>query len=125
MGRPHFGVDVNDASFTVGDEDADAINVAVQLQVGGSDADQRTAVMCYLSSDSAGDSVAAAPDGGAAIGTDGSIIKEHTAELVFSVVSEADGEFDITITESTAKTFFLNVILPSGRVVTSPAITFA
>ena len=79
----------------------------------------------YLSDDANGDSIAGtAPDGGIAIGTDG-LLEETTANKAGFVTTEADGDFDITITESSVDTWYLVVVLPSGKLSVSGAITFA
>lgn len=61
------------ATFVVGGQVGDDINVALQLRDGvPADLAVRGSVRVYLSDDAAGDSLTAtAPDGGAAIGTDG------------------------------------------------------
>lgn len=124
-----------DAVITVGDEVSDAINVAIQLK-GPSSADLavRASVLAYLSDDAYGDSVVAVePDGGVAIGTDGLLIPVLTgasaselAATVFQLTSESDGDIDIDITHAAgAKTLYLVLVLPDGRLVVSGAITFA
>lgn len=124
-----------EAVITVGAEDANVINVAIQLNDGYDNAAAvRGSVMAYLSDDSNGDDLAAtAPDGGWAIGTDGVliplasddgsvIVPNKTAQLV----SEADGDIDIDITHAAgAKTVYLVLVMPDGRLVVSGAITFA
>lgn len=116
-----------DAKITVGTEAANAINVAIQLKdrFGGGEMAERVGIFAYLSDDAYGNSVAAtAPDGGAAIGTDGLAIP-LVANKAFWLVSEADGDIDITITESGADTFYLILVMPDGKLVPSGAITFA
>lgn len=116
---------VEDVAFTIGAEASNAINVAIQLKADGKDLDYRAAVWAYLSTDANGDNVtASAPSGGFAIGTDGVAI-EAVADKLALLISEADGDIDITITESTAKTFYLVVVLPDGSLKVSNAITFA
>lgn len=44
--------------------------------------------------------------------------------LSFSLTSEANGTIDINIGETRVKTFYLNVVLPDGSIVTSGAIAF-
>lgn len=114
------------ASFTVGDEDSNAINVAVQLtDRAGVDLAEAAALPFYLSDDDAGQTPSGtAPDGGIAIGTDGALI-EHTDNVAGLAIFEADGALDIDITESGTETFYLNVVLPNGKIATSGAITFA
>jgi len=114
------------ATITVGSEAADVINVAVQLL----DADDneiaaRGSVPFYLADDATGDTVTGtAPDGGIAIGTDGAMI-EWTANAAGLLVSEADGDIDIDMTESGTATWYLILVMPNGKLVASGAITFA
>ncbi|MBI3947119.1 MAG: phage major capsid protein [Armatimonadetes bacterium] len=46
------------------------------------------------------------------------------AAKAFELVSEADGDVDINITESGAKSFYLVLVLPNGKLAPSGAITF-
>lgn len=112
--------------FTIGSEAANAINVSIQLtdRKNGGDIAERVALMWYLASNATGDAIATAPDGGIAIGTDGLLI-EHTNNVAGMVVSEVDGDIDVTITESTAKSFYLVLVAPDGKLYPSAAITFA
>ncbi len=81
-------------------------------------------MLAYLSSDAGGDALAAAPDS-ALIGTDGLAIP-LVASRTFLLVSETDGDIDLNITKAGgAATYYLNLVMPDGRVVTSDAITFA
>ena len=116
---------VGAASFVVGTEATNVINVAVQLQDGdGNDLTSRAAVFAYLSSDANGDALATAPTGGVAIGTDGLAV-ETLSEQAFWLVSEADGDIDIDITDTGTPTMYLVVVLPTGVLAISGAITFA
>lgn len=115
------------ASFTVGGEAANAINVAIQLKdAQGNDLAVHSSVFAYLSDDANGNSiVATAPDGGWAIGTDGLLIPVVTSKAAH-LTSEADGDIDVTITHAAgAKTCYLIVVLPNGKLTASGAITFA
>ena len=113
-------------AIVVGAEAGNAINVAIQLtNSAGADLAVRGAVRAYLSDDAAGDSIAAtAPSGGAAIGTDGLAIP-LVAGKAFALISEADGDIDLTITEAGADTWYLILVMPDGKLVVSDAITFA
>jgi hypothetical protein len=115
-----------DVDFTIGTEAGNDINVAIQLNdAAGTALATRAAVMAYLSDDANGDSIAAtAPDGGWVIGTDGVLIPVVANKAAW-LVSEADGDIDVTITESGADTFYLIVVLPNGKLAASGAITFA
>lgn len=113
--------------MTVGAEAADVINVAIQLNdPEGKALSEVTALDFYLADDAAGlTPSASAPAGGIAIGTDGALI-ETVANLSGTMISEADGDIDIDITNATtAPTFYLVVRLPQGGLAISDAITFA
>lgn len=116
------------AEFTVGAEASNVINVAVQLldRDNGGPIDEFLPVLAYLSDDSGGNGVATtAPSGGWAIGTDGEIMGEVTANKLAWLLSENDGDIDLDITETGADTWYLCVAAPDGRTYVSGAITFA
>ena len=123
------GVPIAGATITVGAEAGDTINVAIQLtNPQGGDIDHIGVVDAYLSSDSGGDGLASAPSGGVAIGTDGTILKEYTTDVFFTLQSESDGDIDIDITTSSSgddpSAIYLVVVLPGGKIVVSDAIDF-
>lgn len=112
--------------FTIGAEATNAINVAIQLvdRDNGNEITERVGMTWYLASNATGDAIATAPDGGIAIGTDG-LLLEWTANVSGLVISEVDGDIDVTLTESTAKSFYLVLVAPDGKIYPSAAITFA
>ena len=112
--------------ITVGTQAGDVINVALQVVDGqGMALAQQLSFLAWLS-DTAGAAVTGtAPSVGTAIGTDGVIIVEHTAEILFELLTDADGVLDLDIEEAGADTWYLNVRLPGGAIVSSGAITFA
>ncbi len=116
-----------DASFVIGAEAANVINVGIQLQdANGADLAVRGSVRAYFSDDANGDSiVATAPSGAVVIGTDGVLYDVGAAKKVFFLTSEADGDIDINITEVGVKTLYLVLVLPNGLLKVSGAITFA
>lgn len=115
-----------DAAFVIGSEAGNVINVAIQAKdVGDVDLAARGFMYAYLSDDANGDSLAAtAPDGGWAIGTDG-VLHEMIAGKAAVLITEADGDVDINITETGAATWYLILVMPRGDLVASGAITFA
>jgi hypothetical protein len=118
-----LGQMANDALFTVGAEATNAITTAVQLKLGAEDITERCVVIAYLSSDANGDTPIAAQTS-IACGTDGSVIGTLTAATSIMVISEADGDIDITVTDTGVYTRYLNIILPNG-LKKSVAMTFA
>lgn len=116
---------IDGVGFTIGAEATNAINVALQFRgANGRAIAERGSVLAYLSDDVNGDSVTAtAPSSGVAIGTDGLAI-ETIADKSFLLVSESNGKLDVTLTEATAKTWYLVCVLPDGRLAVSGAIAF-
>lgn len=112
--------------LTVGSEDTNVINVAGQLNDAQGNAVEEVAMLdFYLADDAAGTTPSGtAPTGGIAIGTDGALI-ESVDNLSGKIITEADGDFDIDITDTGTPTFYLVVQLPTGGLVISDAITFA
>ena len=115
-----------DAKFTVGAEAANVINVGVQLidRHNGNQLGEAVGLPWYLSTVATGQVISTAPSGGIAIGTDGLLI-EWTANISGLVVSEADGDIDVDITDTGTPTFYLVLVAPDGKLLVSPAITFA
>ena len=117
-----------DATITVGTENTNAINVAVQLKSDKAQAAiaTRRVLDVYISGVNTGaDIVGTAPNGGVAIGTNGKILASVVADKYFKVVCNTSGQFDLTLTDSGTPTFYLVVVMPNGRLVISSAITFA
>jgi hypothetical protein len=107
---------VTDVDFTVGAEAGNVINVGVKLNTAGS-------VFAYISDNADGSTVAGTAPDTVAIGTDGLAIP-LVAGKAFQLVSEADGDIDINITEVGADTWYLVVVLSTGEIRVSGAITF-
>jgi len=105
---------------TVGTKVSTAINVALVFKdgVGVTSATARVH-MFYLADDAAGLTPSTvAPDGGIAIGTNGKLIK-WTTNLSGMLISTAAGLCDITVTQSTAKNYYLVVVIGGGLSVSS------
>lgn len=112
-------------TYTIGTEATNAINVAMQFKDGnGADLTERKAVNWWLASNAAGDTIAAAPSSGIAIGTDGTLV-ESVNNVSGILITEADGDADVTLTDNTTSTWYFVVQLPNGSLAVSDAITFA
>jgi len=121
MGQTIAG-QVLDVEFTVTDNITTATpNVAMQFKdVAGNDVSHPITVNCYLSTDSAGQTLAidSTDTTEIAIGTDGTILAELAADIMAVCVSEADGDLDLEITVVDGKTVYFNVVMPNGEVKT-------
>ena len=112
--------------FTIGAEAANVINVALQLVDGNGNAlAQQVGFYAWLSDTALAAVATTVPDGDVAIGTNGLIVEEFTTDASFQLLTDANGELDLDIGESLVDTWYLNVLLPGGAVVSSDAITFA
>jgi len=93
----------------------DAYGVAVTSPV---------AVWQYLATTAAGQVLDAAPAGGVAVGTNGTILQETDADQIWLAVSEADGLLNVQVTGDTGALAdcYLITILPSGLISASDEI---
>ncbi len=113
-------------TITVGTEASTVINVAVQFKdVSNTDMAETCFATIYFSDDAAGQTLATTAIDTVAVGTDGTIVKEVTAGKQYDVVSEADGDLDLDLTQNAADTLYMQIVAPDGTLVTSSAITWA
>lgn len=115
-----------DATITVGAENTDVRAITIQLKDAvGNDIDYVETVEIIVFSSAA--MTAFAGTGGStgiAIGTDGALLA-IVAKKYFLATSEADGDIDLTWTDTGTETVAIGVRLPNGRVVVSSAFANA
>lgn len=112
--------------ITVAVQAANVINVALQVQdAEGNDLAEQKSFFAWLSDTAGAALTAATPSVGTSIGTDGVIIVEHTAEILLELLTDAVGVLDLDIEEAGVDTWYLNIRLANGAIVSSAAITFA
>lgn len=121
-----FGGAVAGASITVGVEATNVRTIAIQLRDGlGADMARRSAVQIAVFADANGDAfVATGGSTGIAVGADGALLP-IVAKKLFLAISEADGDIDLTWTDTGTEVAYLGVILPSGKIIASAALTNA
>jgi hypothetical protein len=112
-----------DATITVGAEATNVRAITIQLKdINGADIAERTTVRCDVMLDANGDAFAATGGStGIAIGTDGALLA-LVAKKSFLLVSEADGDIDLTWTDTGTEVAFLHLMLPNGRRVVSTSL---
>lgn len=113
-----------DASITVGAEVATARTITIQLKDAfGNDRAQVDYITAALFLNSAGTAFATTGGStGIAISTDGALLAV-VAKKYWLLTSEADGDIDLTWTDTTHEVAYLGLWLPSGRVIYSSALT--
>lgn len=112
------------ATIVVGAEVTNVRAITIQLtDAQGADIASRQAVQIAVLADANGDAfVTTGGSTGIAIGTDGALLA-IVAKKLFLAVSEADGDVDLTWTDTGTEAAYLAVILPSGKMVISAALT--
>lgn len=115
-----------DATITVGDEVTNARAITIQLKdSNGKDLAERATVRAFVMADANGDAFATTGGStGIAIGTDGAMLTV-VAKKHFILISEADGDIDLSFTDSVTEICYLHLELPNGRRVVSSALTNA
>jgi hypothetical protein len=111
-----------DAVITVGAEVSNVRNITIQLtDADGNDINYVQAVQILVFANA--EMTAFASVGGStgiAIGTDGALLAV-VAKRIFWATSEADGDIDLTWTDTGTEQVAVGVVLPNGRVVVSAA----
>lgn len=115
-----------DATITVGAENANVRAITIQLKdANGNDLDsvEEVDIALFLTADRLA-YVVTGGSTGIAIGTDGAL-STIVAKKVFRATCEADGDIDLTWTDTGTEAAYLGVKLPTGRWVMSSALTNA
>ncbi len=115
-----------DATITVGAEASNVRAITIQLKdANGNDINYVETVQVAVFANAA--LTAFASTGGSigiAIGTDGALLP-IVAKKLFLLTSEADGDIDLTWTDTGTEAAYLALYLPNGRVIVSDALTNA
>jgi len=113
-------------TYTIGSEAGNVINVALQaLDESGAEVSERCSFMFYLSDDANGDSIlGTAVSGSFVIGTDGVLLWQGATGKGGYLVTESDGDVDLNLTHSGAKSLYFITILPNGTLDASAIIAF-
>lgn len=115
-----------DATITVGAENTNVRAITIQLKdANGNDIAyvEEVDIALFLTADRLA-YVVTGGSTGIAIGTDGAL-STIVAKKYFKATSEADGDIDLTWTDTGTEAAFLGVRLPTGRWVMSSALTNA
>jgi hypothetical protein len=113
-----------DASITVGAENANVRAITIQLKDAlGNDLESVQSVWIGVFLDAGALAfVVTGGSTGIAIGTDGALLAV-VAKKLFLATCEADGDIDLTWTDTGTEAAYLGVILPNGKIVMSTALT--
>lgn len=115
---------VDEVTISAAAEASNARAVTITAKARGRAITSAAPLRVYLSDVSTGlDIAASAPSGGIAIGASGKIQVVAVAGKVLDCLTSAAGVLILTVTESTAKTFYVCVQLPDGTI-TKSALAF-
>jgi hypothetical protein len=110
-----------DATITVAAEDTNVRAITIQLKdATGADISYVETVEIIVFTSTAMTAFATGGSTGLAIGTDGALLAV-VAKKYFLATSEADGDIDLTWTDTGTETVAVAVRLPTGRIVISEA----
>ena len=120
---------VGDAVITIdaeGDTGANVFRASVQLKdKNGADFVGLTSFMAYVADDAVTGGLGAAPSAGIAAGSVGEILDEPLANQVIRCLPSTAGLMELDLTDAATPTLFLVVVLPDGRLVVGPKMTWA
>jgi len=105
------------------DEAGDKIVLPIQLQdLNSVDLAVRGSVLAYCSTDANGDSRTTA----VTLSTSGDgLVLQLEADKVYQLISESDGDIDLTLETTAAAAYYVNLVLPNGKIQsTTGALTF-
>lgn len=120
------GSSLHNSTLAVAVEAGDAVAVTLTIKdsTGAAVSDARV-VECWLSS-SATTGALATDDGITVTATTGSLLKEHTDDLIFKAVTNTSGVLVLSVADpDSAGPHYLWVAFPNGRCKVSAAITLA
>jgi hypothetical protein len=111
------------AEFTIGGEGTNVRAIAIQLKDAlGSDLAHIASVLMGVFSAASGTAFATTGGStGIAIGTDGALLA-IVAKKLFVLTSEADGDIDLTWTDTGTEAVYLGIVLPNGKLAMSGII---
>ena len=114
------------ADITVSAEDTNVRDITIQLKdAHGNDITSRQVVQAFVFADANGNAFATTGGStGIEIGTDGALLA-LVAKKAFILISEDDGDIDLTWTDTGTEAAYLGILLPSGRLIISDALTNA
>lgn len=112
--------------FTIGAEAGNVIKVTGTVYGDRRKASGQGVLRVWLTQNTTSLAVAGtAPSGTVVIAAKGTIVASEVSKLVHTIVTDANGEFDLNVTEAGVATWYVCVQLPDGSVVRSAAVTFA
>lgn len=121
LGVPALSDVDGSATLSAGAEAANAITVTIQAKdVAGSNLSRRL-LRIWLGDLDMGGECTTAPDGGISVGV-GTLLRTITADKHLEVLTNASGQVQLTLTESTAKAFW--VMVANGGKLSSLQVTF-
>lgn len=124
-GRPWTKVRAKSAKFTQAAEASNVIKVTCSLFGDRRKVAGQCTLRCWLTQNTTTLAIAGtAPATSVAIAAKGAITVVQTAKLAFDVVTDANGEFDLNITDTSAGDWYLCVEMPDGSVAVSSVINF-
>ena len=113
-----------DATFTL--VSSDPAVVTIQLKdYAGNDLTVPASVMAWISSTATGIDPAAVSSELALTGSGDGAVLIHLTHYLYQLISEADGDIAVTITDTGTTAQYLTLLMPNGKLVVSQHLVFA
>ena len=115
-----------DADITVGTLSGDTYPITIQLKdFEGNNLTVPAGVMAYYADSATGIDPSALNSEIALTGSGDGAVLIHLTHYLYQLISEADGDIDITITDTGTTAQYLTLLMPDGRLVVSGSLGFA
>ena len=113
-----------DATITL--VSSDPAVVTIQLKdFAGNDLKEAASVMAWVSSTATGIDPSALSSEIALTGSGDGAVLIHLTHYLYQLISEADGDIAVTITDTGTTAQYLTLLMPNGRLVVSEHLVFA
>ncbi len=113
-----------DATFNLVSSDPAVINIQLK-DFAGNDLKVPGSVMAWISSTATGIDPSAISGEIALTGSGDGAVLIHLTHYLYQLISEADGDIDVTITDSGTTAQYLTLLMPNGKLVVSQHLVFA
>ncbi len=113
-----------DATITLVSSDPAVITIQLK-DFEGNDLKVPASVMAWISSTATGIDPSAISGEIALTGSGAGAVLIHLTHYLYQLISEADGDIDVTITDSGTTAQYLTLLMPNGKLVVSEHLVFA
>ena len=112
------------ATFNLVSSDPAVVNIQLK-DFAGNDLTRAASVMAWVSSTATGQDPSALSGEIALTGSGDGAVLIFLTHYFYQLISEADGDIDVTITDTGSTAQYLTLVMPNGKLVVSQHLVFA